>query len=219
MLPKLLISGCVVILALSAGCERTSEEQQTAAEPAREELLLFNGRDLSGWEPIGDARWTVEGGLLIGTQGENNAAGDLLTTDSPARGPLRDYRDFLLSVTYRVEWPCNSGIWFRYQGPDKAYQADILEYKDPECYSGTFYCPGKMFLAMNTDKTLVNRDGWNTIKVRAEGDHVQIWLNGRQVADVHDDTTDSGKIGFQVHQGEQFGQMKIVVREVLLQPL
>ena len=42
---------------------------------------------------------------------------------------------------------------------------------------------------------------------------------GRQVADVHDDTTDSGKIGFQVHPGDQFGPMKIIVREMLLKPL
>jgi len=76
-----------------------------------------------------------------------------------------------------------------------------------------------MFLAMNTDKTLVNRDGWNTMQVQAEADHIQIWLNGRQVADVHDDTSDSGRIGFQVHPGTEFGPMKIIVRELLLKPL
>ena len=174
-------------------------------------VKLFNGKDLTGWQISGDARWVVENGLLIGIQGPNNAPGDLFTKDT--------YKDFLVTVTYRAEWPCNSGLWFRYQSPKQAYQADILEYKKPECYSGTLYCPGKMFLAMNEDKTLVNREGWNTIKVRAQGDHIQIWLNGHQVADVHDDTTDSGKIGFQVHPGAEFGQMKIVVRELLLKPL
>ena len=53
----------------------------------------------------------------------------------------------------------------------------------------------------------------------AEGDHLQIWLNGRQVADVHDGTTDSGKLGFQIHPGAQFGPMKIVVKELVLKPL
>jgi hypothetical protein len=100
-----------------------------------------------------------------------------------------------------------------------AYQADILEYKNPVAYSGTLYCPGKLFLAINDDPDLVDREGWNTIKVQAEGDHVQIWLNGTQVADVHDDTTASGKIGFQVHPGAQFGPMKIVVRELLIKEL
>jgi len=172
---------------------------------------LFNGRDLDGWEGVGGASWYVEDGALVGTQGPNNAPGDLLTKAS--------YKDFELKVTYRVEWPCNSGIWFRHQSESRAYQADILEYKNPECYSGTLYCPGKMFLAMNTDKALVNRGGWNTMVVRAEGDHLQIWLNDRQVADVRDNTSDSGRIGFQVHAGSGFGAMRIVVREVLIRPL
>ena len=158
-----------------AGGERRTEcrrDQQT------EFTKLFNGKDLTGWQAEGNARWVVENGLLVGTQGDNNAPGDLFTTES--------FRDFEASVTYRTEWPCNSGVWFRYQTPDKAYQADILEYKNPEAYSGTLYCPGKLFLAINKDKTLVNREGWNTIKIRAQGDHLQIWLNDRQVADVHD---------------------------------
>ena len=201
----------MLVLALFTGC-RTGEQCDLAGKPSEAGFTkLFNGKDLTGWEATGGAKWVVEDGLLIGTQGENNAPGDLFTTDT--------YRDFVVTVTYRVVWPCNSGVWFRYQSPQKAYQADILEYKDPECYSGTLYCPGKMFLAMNTDQTLVNRDGWNTLKVRAEGDHIQIWLNGHQIADVHDGTTDSGRIGFQVHPGAQFGPMKIAVREIVLKAL
>ena len=172
---------------------------------------LFNGKDLTGWEATGGAAWSVEDGQLVGTQGPNNTPGDLFTEAS--------YDDFLLTVTYRTEWPCNTGVWFRFQSPQIAYQADILEYKNPVAYSGTLYCPGKLFLAINEDPDLVDRGGWNTIKVQAEGDHLQIWLNGRQVADVHDDTADSGKIGFQVHPGAEFGPMKIVVKEMLLKRL
>ena len=125
----------------------------------------------------------------------------------------------MLTVTYRAEWPCNSGVWFRFQSPKQAYQADILEYKNPVAYSGTLYCPGKLFLAINDDPDLVDREGWNTIKVRAEGQHVQVWLNDRLVGDVQDDTTDTGKIGFQIHAGDQFGPMKIVVKEIMLKEL
>ncbi len=199
---------CLVMLTLQFGCEQlATKDTQAKAGFVR----IFNGKDLTGWEPSGGARWVIENGAIVGTQGDNYAPGDLFTKDT--------YKDFELIATYRVKWPCNTGIWFRYQSASKAYQADILEYKNPECYSGSLYCPGKMFIAMNMDKAIVNRDGWNTMKVRAEGDHIQIWLNGRQVAEVHDDTTDSGKIGFQVHPGEQFGPMKIIVREMLLKPL
>lgn len=212
MLRKFIVIGCMLVLILSTGCHKGVEGEKTVAgRPEAGFIQLFNGRDLTGWETSGGARWVVEDGLLIGTQGENNAPGDLFTKQT--------YKNFVANLTYRVEWPCNSGLWFRYQSPKKAYQADILEYKKPVCYSGTLYCPGKMFLAMNEDKTLVDRDGWNTIKVRAEGEHLQIWINGHKVADVDDDTTDSGRIGFQVHPGEQFGPMKIIVRELLLKEL
>jgi len=209
---------CAIVLALAGltlvGCKSPGEKTVSSAEAAVVEsdtVRLFNGKDLTGWQTEGNARWAVENGLLIGTQGANNAPGDLFTKES--------FGDFEATVIYRTEWPCNSGVWFRYQNPDKAYQADVLEYKNPEAYSGTLYCPGKLFLAINKDKTLVSRDGWNTIKIRAEGDHLQVWLNDKQVADVHDTTTDSGRIGFQVHPGAEFAPMKIIVREVRLKKL
>lgn len=211
MSQKMLILVSVVLSCMIVGCNCPSACKTPATEADAKLVNLFNGTDLTGWETSGQAKWVVQDGLLVGTQGQDYAPGDLFTA--------ADFDDFLVTVTYRVEWPCNSGLWFRYQSPEIAYQADILEYKNPECYSGTLYCPGKMFLAMNTDKTLVNREGWNTLKVRAEGDHLQMWLNGRQVADVTDDTSASGKIGFQVHPGDEFGPMKIIVRQVLLEKL
>jgi hypothetical protein len=207
---------CVIVFASAAlvlcGCQKSAKnDTQRAAATKAGFTKLFNGKDLTGWQTEGNARWAVENGLLVGAQGANNAPGDLFTKDS--------FRDFEATVVYRTEWPCNSGVWFRYQTPDKAYQADILEYKDPEAYSGTLYCPGKMFLAINADKKLVNREGWNIIKIRAQGDHLQMWLNGRPTADVHDTTSDFGTIGFQVHPGAEFAPMKIIVREVLIKKL
>lgn len=208
---RLLLILCVGAISFSLGCgKELSHNTKTLEKPAAEVVSLFNGKDLTGWETTGNAKWAVQGGMLIGTQGENNAPGDIFTVDS--------YADFELTVTYRVEWPCNSGVWFRFQTPNKTYQADILEFKNPECYSGSLYCPGKMFLAMNTDKDLVNRNGWNTMKIRAQGPNIKIWLNGTQVADVNDDLTGSGKIGFQIHPGDQFAKMKIVVKEIFITP-
>jgi hypothetical protein len=207
---------CVIVIVAAAlatcGCHKCQKNAAPqAAVTKAASVKLFNGKDLTGWQTEGNARWAVENGLLVGTQGPNNAPGDLFTKDS--------FRDFEATVTYRTEWPCNSGVWFRYQNPDKAYQADILEYKNPEAYSGTLYCPGKLFLAANTDPKLENHTGWNTIRIRAQGDHLQIWLNDHQTADVHDTRSDSGTIGFQVHPGAEFAAMKIVVREVLIKEL
>jgi len=172
---------------------------------------LFNGKDLSGWHPEGKAVWTVEKGVLTGVQGPGNTPGDLFTDDT--------FGDFDLIVSYRVTWPANSGIWFRYQNDKLTYQADILRMPQHEAYSGSIYCPGVLFIAKNSDPKLEHADGWNTMEVQAKGDHVQAWLNGRQVADVHDDKTADGHIGIQVHPGDQFAKMKIEIREMKIRKL
>lgn len=174
-------------------------------------VALFNGRDSTGWESEGNARWSVENGILTGRQGENGEAGDLLTSEV--------YGDFELTAEFKMVWPGNSGVWFRYQNADKAYQADILEWKDPVCWSGSVYCTGKMFIALNPDPSIVKKEDWNTFVVRSEGDHLQVWLNGVKTADLHDETSDRGRIGFQVHQGDEFKNMAISLRNVEILPL
>ena len=168
MLTMLLAAGFLFCV----GCNGSVEQ----VVPKGSRVPIFNGENLAGWKSSGGARWVVEDGSIVGTQGKNNAPGDLFTK--------QEYEDFVLHVTYRVEYPCNSGIWFRYQSEKKTYQADILEYKKPECYSGSLYCPGKMFLSMNIDKTIVDREGWNVMRVRAQGDNIIIRMNGHKVADV-----------------------------------
>jgi type 1 glutamine amidotransferase len=178
------------------------------ADPESPQVALFNGKDLTGWEAEGEAVWEVKDGLLIGKQGPGNTPGDLFTTKS--------FADFELTVTYRVVWPANSGVWYRYQSGETTYQADILEYKEPFALSGSLYCPGKMFIAVNEDQSIIDREGWNTMVIRAVGTRQEIYLNGHKTADVREDLTDHGRIGFQVHPGDQFGTMKIIVREMNL---
>ncbi|MFH1738155.1 MAG: family 16 glycoside hydrolase, partial [bacterium] len=61
--------------------------------------------------------------------------------------------------------------------------------------------------------------GWNTLEVRAKGDHIRVFINSHKVADVHDDTSDHGKIGFQIHPGDEFKSMRLYVRDVLVLPM
>jgi len=167
---------------------------------------LFNGNDLTGWKTEGRARWQVKDGLIEGRQGPNNEPGDLFTQKS--------FKDFELKVTFKVIWPANTGVWYRYQSAKQAFQADILEYQDPFALTGSLYCTGKMFLEVNTYDALVNRDGWNKFVIRVEGDRHQVFLNGHQVVDVRDSTSDHGRIGFQIHAGDQFEKMRLFIRQV-----
>jgi hypothetical protein len=172
---------------------------------------LFNGKDLAGWKTEGNAAWTIQEGILIGRQGPGQAAGDLFTE--------AEYGDFEMAVTWAMDWPGNSGVWFRYVNGAKAYQADILEWKNPVCWSGSLYCGGKMFIAMNENPALVRRDSWNTFIVRAQKDHIVILLNGHKVADLRDGSSERGKFGIQVHAGAEFAKMAIRIADISVRPL
>jgi len=196
-----------------------AEPAKAAAKAAKGEkdwIQLFNGKDLTGWKAEGNAEWKVESGVLVGRQGQpDNKPGDLFTEKS--------FKDFELICVYKCIWPCNSGVWFRYKDPKTAYQADILEYVKPEAYSGTLYSPnlpkGQVFLAANLDKTIEKKDDWNTMRIIAQGDHLVVYLNDKKTAEARDNRVPEGKIGFQVHPGDQFASMAIMVKEIKLRPL
>jgi len=167
---------------------------------------LVNGKDLKGWKkPTGEAIVTVEDGMLVGTQ-TTGKGGDVFTE--------KEFDNFELRFTYKVTWPANSGVWFRGK-----YQFDILKYKNPVAFSGTLYCPGKMFITKNLKEELENRDGWNEGQIYANGDHLILWLNGTKVGECHDKTLKKGPIGLQVHGGQQFKNMKITIKKMELRPL
>ena len=96
---------------------------------ARPWTPLFNGKDLSGWQTLGQAEWSVRDGLLFGTQ-TTGKGGDLITAGQ--------WQDFELRFVYRVTWPANTGIWFRFnKDTNKGYQFDILKYTNPVAFSGS----------------------------------------------------------------------------------
>ena len=192
---RTLCSWCALLLAASAVA-------------AGEWTPLFNGKDTTGWKVVGNAKAEVVDGALVGSQ-KTPSGGNIFTTD--------EYDNFELRFTYKVVWPANSGIWFRFKG--KGYQFDILKYKNPVAYSGTLYCPGKMFITRNLDEKLENRDGWNEGQIYANGEHLILWLNGTKVGECRDGTLKKGVIGIQVHGGGGFKNMAIHLKKMELRPL
>ena len=173
--------------------------------PAETWVSLFNGHDLDGWTKQGDAIFRVDDGCILGTQTDGKG-GDLFTTNR--------WSDFELCFSYRMKWPGNSGVWFRDQ-----YQFDILKYANPVAFSGTLYCPGKLFLFTNPDAALEKRDDWNEGRIVAAGDHLAIWLNGKQVGEARDAAWKSGRIGIQVHPGNDARGMEIRIKDIRIRPV
>jgi hypothetical protein len=196
----LAVLGAVAVHGLLAAEETKPPADASAWVP------LFNGKDLDGWKADPGAKWTVEDGCIVGQQ-DNGKVSDLWTT--------KEYDNFELRFAYKAVWPCNSGVWYR----GAIYQFDILEWKDPVTYSGTLYCSGKMFIFKQPDKSLENRDGWNEGQVYANGKHLIHWLNGKKVGECDDDTAAKGKVGIQTHPGDEFKNMKIIVKKIEIRML
>ncbi len=144
---------------------------------------LFNGQDLKGWienrfkyKP----EWKVVDGVLIGHGGQ----GYLSTVE--------DYDDFELVVEARISDTSggrgNSGVYFRCtphtdktQEFPPGYEAQ-LDHGDGNNPTGSIYNLGAKGAKAPKFDTL--KDGeWVTMRIRAVGDHVQTWVNGKPAAD------------------------------------
>lgn len=186
-----------------------------AARPVRAAgwIPLFDGQTLKGWKIEGKARWSVEDGALVGRQGPAGEAGDLFTVER--------WADFEFEGEWRMRWPGNSGLWFRYAGPKTGYQADFLDQPShPGVLSGSLYCMGKAFIAENRNAASVRKNDWNRLRIRVQGDRIQIAMNGIDVIDKRDTTwPGAGSIGVQIHAGKQFEGMEVRLRGMRLKPL
>lgn len=187
---------------------------------------LFNGKDLTGWKKVGGAKWSVVDGVLIGQQ-DNGKAGDLLTE--------KEYANFHLIVVFKVVWPANSGIWFRKPAGNLGLQYDILELNEYKVATGSIYgsLPASKeplpagakpratagFLTKNLDETILKKDDWNEAEIIAQGKHITVKLNGKVVGECLDEQYTSGRIGFQVHGGDRYRHMKIMIKEAKLRIL
>jgi hypothetical protein len=83
---------------------RAPELKRGAPKAWTDPKPLFNGKDLEGWEPVGDVasnHWTVQDGLLV-----NTARGANLRT-------TRKFDDFKLHFEVACPENCNSGFYLR----------------------------------------------------------------------------------------------------------
>ena len=139
------------------GLNRTAPKEWTNPEP------LFNGRNLDGWEPIGnpaDSHWTVKDGLLV-----NEAHGANLKT-------TRSFDDF--KVHFEVNCPDdgNSGFYLRGR-----YEVQIeyepLTSNPDERRIGSIY--GRIAPMSELPRT---PGKWETFEVTLEGRTVTVVRNG-----------------------------------------
>ena len=145
--------------------------------PNEQWVKLFNGKDLTGWVPVGHEKWTVEDGTIHG-QGVTKEYGYLRTE--------KQYKDFWLSIRFKCEDDGNSGVYFHteYQDmgfPKKGFEVQVNNSHSDPIKSGSLYHVKD--IGIDVTGPIVKDDQWFTERIVVKGNHVTIFLNDKQVVD------------------------------------
>ena len=168
---------------------------------------IFDGKTLNGWtQRNGTAKYWVEDGCIVGETVTGSPNSFLCSN--------KMYGDFELEFDVKVDDRLNSGCQIRSMsvpGYDNyrvhGYQVEI----DPVNHeSAGIYDEARRGWLDNGGKNpalqkAFKNGQWNHYKVIAKGARLQTWLNGVTGVDVHDDLTQWGFIGLQVHAADKAG--------------
>jgi hypothetical protein len=183
--------------------------------PNEQWVELFNGKDLTNWEPVGKEKWTVEDGIIHGSTVTNDY-GYLQTT--------KDYKDFHLALRFKCVGDGNSGVFFHTRF--KAGTADVtqgLQFEiDPTInhHTGGIYGDGRQWIVWPSPENeyVLRQQDWNEYLLMVEGNHYIARLNGVVVVDFTDPTPKStdGTIALQLHSG---GKGNMMFRDIYVRDL
>jgi len=187
---------CGIIIGCSCGasvCIQAEKAMTTAAAPSKEPaaaVSIFNGRDLTGWENMGDkSAWYVKDGVIEC----NGKYGFWLRYK-----PLVD--DFILKLKYKMSQGGNSGVFIRSlkdgDPPFTGWEVQLLDSagQDPNKHSA-----GAVYDILTPMREMSNPAGeWNDLVVKMQGSIAVIWLNGFKIIDTDFDKLDKpiGKFAF-----------------------
>ncbi len=171
---------------------------------------IFNGKDRTGWHISqtnhhgNTESWTIESGVLKGTQDKPGHGGIFLTD--------RKYRNFEVSLEINPDFGCDSGLFLRANEKGQAYQV-MLDYLEGGNVGGIY---GERLegarLSQANFQPVWKKGQWNHLRARIEGKipHIQVWINGTRVTDYRDtanhaaDGAEDGMIAVQVHRGSRW---------------
>jgi hypothetical protein len=188
---KRLLSLTVLAALLVAGLA----SRPTAFAQDSEWTQLFNGKDLTGWKshPKDPGDWSVVNGCIVGKG----------TKVSHLFSEKGDYENFRYKITAKISDKGNSGQYFRTAfgpGYPKGYEAQINSTHTDPVRTGSLYNFVKVL------DRLVEPDTWFEQEVIADGNHIQIFVNGKKTVDYVDtkNTFTKGHFAIQQHPPGKF---------------
>lgn len=153
--------------------------------------VLFDGSTLEFFSVLGDANWRIEDNSVMA---DESSAASFLVTTSP-------YDNFELDLEFWVNTEANSGVFLRCQDPmavsdTSCYEANIYDTRSDQTYR-----TGGIVNVAAPAEFVYTGGQWNRYQIRAEGDHLQVTLNGRNMVDIEDSQFASGPIALQYGSG------------------
>jgi Domain of Unknown Function (DUF1080) len=132
-----------------------------------EPVVLFDGRDLSGWQPLGPirpAQWTVKDSILTNSPSAQNLISE------------KKFFNFSMDVEYRIGPRSNSGIALRGR-----YEVQLVDDADkPPSNRGSAAILSRIPPTLNASKPAGE---WQTLSIRLIGRQVTVVHNGVRVID------------------------------------
>jgi hypothetical protein len=187
---------------------------------------LFNGKNLDGWEIIGDGEWTVLSddtlvGQRTGDLRKMMAPGAAFTTPTEYSAWMNsqswlytkrdDFGEFDLHLEYWTKTAGNSGVSIRdtsrgkwaitipvdyTKTPSKIGYEIQINNKYPDPHPS-----GSIYGFVDAPKDAQHDDDWNAMDIVSRNDKITVSINGRVVAEYAGDPKRSktGPIGLQLH--------------------
>jgi hypothetical protein len=181
----------VAVLSVAALWMMTLASALQASEPVDNTIVLFNGKNLDGWEAFKCEVEVKDGAIFI-----KSGNGMLYTK--------KQYADFVLDVEWKAlsDKFYDSGVFFRVAEDSRhkvwprLYQSN-LQRGDEGNVGG---------LKGATSKGLVKAGEWNHFRLTCQGERAKLEINGKLAWDVGGVTVRKGYLGLQaeVPAGGQF---------------
>jgi len=191
----------LAVLGMTA-CATAKEPDLTPDEDGY--IHLFNGEDRAGWEMRNDRDdFNISDGVMRSV-GRTGSELMLFTA--------REFGDFELVVEWRVSPGGNSGVFIRAPKEgwpwETAYEIQISNEQPPR---DPIHCTGSLYGYAAVDpRPDETPEQWRTYVITAEGENITVRVDGEQVVDFDQSTTEAtkdkplkGYIGIQdSHAGE-----------------
>ncbi len=161
----------------------TGEAGAPGKQAGDEFVPLFNGKDLTGWNTMGN--WTVEEGGAVALHPRPGEHG--WTRYDAYLTTARKYRDFVLDLEFKINKGGNSGVFLRVGNPKdhvgSGFEIQILDthgLKNP----GNHDCGGVIGAAAPSKNMAKPAGEWNRYVITLQGSHLTVVFNGEQTIDL-----------------------------------